>query len=220
MEANVNLTCRAVLFDMDGTLIDSTHVVERAWSWWAARHGIPLGSVLSFSHGRPTIATMERFFPGRDHTDDLQVMERYAEAQLDGIRAVPGAREVVYALQSHPWAIVTSAWRSLAEARVIAAGLPLPKVIIPVDEIHNGKPDPEGYLRAAERLSIASNECLVFEDTHPGIEAGLNAGMQVVALLTTCRAQDLNHYPLIRDFRDVAIQPNGECMNVKLRPAT
>jgi sugar-phosphatase len=130
---------------------------------------------------------------------------------------VPGAAQVVHALQNHPWGIVTSAWRTLAEARITAAGLPLPHVIVPVDEIRNGKPEPEGFLRAAERLGVAPEECLVFEDTRPGIEAGLNAGMQAVGLLTTVPAEQLRHRPLIRDFRDVTIEFDGEELKVELR---
>lgn len=158
--------------------------------------------------------------PARDHAEELEEMERYEEAQLEGTRALPGAAQLVHALQRYPWAIVTSAWRTLAEARVIAAGLPLPKVIVTVEETRNGKPHPEGYLLAAERLGVVPNECLVFEDTRPGIEAGVNAGMQVVGLLTTFSAQSLRHDPLIRDFRDVTIQPDGECLNVELRAVT
>src|SRR5215831_17255334 len=94
MGSNLELTCKAVLFDMDGTLVDSTVVVERSWGRWAARHAIPLETVLAFSHGRPTIATMEHFFPGRDHTGELDEMDRYEEAQLEGILAVPGAAQV------------------------------------------------------------------------------------------------------------------------------
>jgi mannitol-1-/sugar-/sorbitol-6-phosphatase len=213
---SVILSCRAVLFDMDGTLVNSTRVVEHAWGWWAKRHGIPLEAVLSFSHGRPTIATMQHFLPGWNHTKELDEMARYEETELEGILAVPGAMEVVRALQGHPWAIVTSAWRTLAEARVIAAGLPLPKVIVPVDEIRHGKPDPEGFLCAADRLGVPPEECLVFEDTRPGIEAGLNAGMQVAAILTTVPAGELRHRPLIRDFRDVTIRPEGERLNLEL----
>jgi mannitol-1-/sugar-/sorbitol-6-phosphatase len=96
---------------MDGTLVDSTRVVELAWGRWAARHELPLGAVLSFSHGRPTIATMEHFLPARDHTKELEEMERYEETQLEGVLAVPGATQVLHSLQNHPWAIVTSAWR-------------------------------------------------------------------------------------------------------------
>jgi sugar-phosphatase len=216
MAGTVNITCRAVLFDMDGTLVDSTRVVEHAWDWWAVRHGIPVEAVLSFSHGRPTISTMEHFLPGRDHTEELEEMAHYEETQLEGILAVPGAIEVVHSLQDRPWAIVTSAWRTLAEARVLGAGLPLPKVIVPVDEIRNGKPHPEGFLHAAEQLRVEPQECLVFEDTRPGIEAGLNAGMQVVGLLTTISAQDLRHEPLIRDFRDVKVRSDGEWINFEL----
>jgi sugar-phosphatase len=219
MGNEINLTCMAVLFDMDGTLVDSTRVVELAWEGWAKRHNLPLPAVLSFSHGRPTIATMEHFLPGRDHTEELDEMERHEETQLEDILAVPGAVQVVHALQNHPWAIVTSAWRTLAEARVTAAGLPLPKVVVPVDEIQNGKPDPEGFLRAAEQLGVPPEECLVFEDTRPGIEAGMKAGMQVVALRTTMPPHELAHRPLIRDFRDVTIRPDGDRLNVELRDA-
>jgi sugar-phosphatase len=98
--------------------------------------------------------------------------------------------------------------------------LPLPKVIVPSDEIRNGKPDPEGFLRAAERLGVPHGECLVFEDTRPGIEAGMNAGIRVVALLTTVASDQLNHSPLIRDFRDVAVRPEGDHIIVDIRDAT
>lgn len=213
----VNLTCKAVLFDMDGTLVDSTPVIERAWKLWAARHGLPLDAVLSFSHGRPGIVTMEHFLPGRDHADELDEMGRQEEAQTEGILAMPGAVEIVRAVHDRPWAVVTSAWRVLAEARIMGAGLPLPKVIVPVDEILSGKPNPEGFLRAAELLGVAPKDCLVFEDTRPGIEAGLSAGMQVVGLLTTVPAEQLKHTPLIRDFRDVSIQLDGPVLKVELQ---
>ncbi len=147
-------------------------------------------------------------------------MARYEETELGGILAVPGAIQIVSALSKHPWAIVTSAWRTLAETRVAAAGLPIPKVIVPVDEIRNGKPDPEGFLCAAERLGVPPEECLVFEDTRPGIEAGINAGMQVVGILTTLPASQLRHRPLIRDFRDVVIRPEGGNLKVDLRDAS
>jgi mannitol-1-/sugar-/sorbitol-6-phosphatase len=215
----VNLTCKAVLFDMDGTLVDSTPVVESAWAWWAARYGIPLDSLLVFAHGRPTVATMNHFFPGRDHTAELAEMAAYEEAQVEGITAIPGAPQFVHALQGYPWAVVTSAWRTLAEARVVAAGLPLPKVLVPVDEIRYGKPHPEGFLRAAEQLGVTPADCVVFEDARPGIEAGLNAGMQVVGLLTTATAEKLNHPFLIKNFLDATVHPDGELLHIELNLA-
>ena len=199
------MLCKAVLFDMDGTLVDSTAVVERAWGWWAERHLLSLADVLRFSHGRPTVATLEHFLPGAAHTAELAELEQFEESELKGIKAVVGADAAVRAVQGGKWAIVTSAWRKLAVARVTGAGLPVPKVLVPVDEIGNGKPHPEGFLLAARLLGVEPKDCVVFEDTRPGIEAGLNAGMQVVGLLTTMTAQELAHQPLIQDFRDVRI---------------
>jgi mannitol-1-/sugar-/sorbitol-6-phosphatase len=214
----IEIRCKAILFDMDGTLVDSTQVVERAWQGWSARHNIPLDEVLSFSHGRPTISTLEHFRPGKDHSSDLEELALFEETETGGILAVPGSAEILHVLQTqnHPWALVTSAWRKLAETRVLAAGLPLPTVIVPIDEIQNGKPDPEGFLHAAMQLGIAPEDCVVFEDTRPGIEAGLRAGMQVVALLTTCPPEQLQHKPLIRDFRDVHIQTDRDFLNIQL----
>ena len=212
------IRCKAILFDMDGTLVDSTQVVERAWEVWAARYNISLPDVLVFSHGRPTISTLEHFRPGQDHTADLEELALFEETETGGILAVPGASDILRTLQAqnHPWALVTSAWRKLAETRVLAAGLPLPTVIVPIDEIQNGKPDPEGFLHAAAQLGVAPEECVVFEDTRPGIDAGLRAGTQVVALLTTCPPEQLRHKPLIRDFRDVQIQTEGDFLTIQL----
>ena len=109
MSQLVILRCKAVLFDMDGTLVDSTPVVELAWGGWAVRHNLHLEDVLSFSHGRPTIATLEHFLPGRDHSEELEGLSRFEETQTEGILAVPGAAEVLKTLlkQNRPWAIVT-----------------------------------------------------------------------------------------------------------------
>ncbi|MFL6449300.1 MAG: HAD-IA family hydrolase [Bryobacteraceae bacterium] len=208
--------CRAVLFDMDGTLVDSTLVVERTWRRWAERHAIPADEVLRFSHGRPTNATLEHFLPGQDHAAELEEMGRFEESELNEIVPVPGADAAVRSVMNGPWAIVTSAWRKLAVARVLGAGLPLPEVLVPVDEIEHGKPDPEGYLTAASRLGVAPKDCLVFEDTRPGIEAGLNAGMNVVGLLTTVPAEQLAHQPLIRDFRQMRAEPRGTEFEIEI----
>lgn len=215
----VSVSCKAVLFDMDGTLVDSTQVVEEAWRSWAARHNLPLKDVLSFSHGRPTISTLEHFLPGRDHSEELEELAIFEETQTEGILAVPGAVEIVHALQTlnHPWAVVTSAWRKLAETRVLAAGLPLPTVIVPIDEIQNGKPDPEGFLQAAAQLRVAPVDCVVFEDTRPGIDSGLRAGMQVVGLLTTYSSQQLQHRPAVRDFRDVEVRTEGALLKIEFQ---
>ena len=133
--------------------------------------------------------------------------------------AIPGAADLLQTLltHNHPWALVTSAWRTLAIARVRAASLPVPEVIIPIDEIKKGKPDPEGFLCAAAELGFAPEQCIVFEDTRPGIEAGVRAGMRVVGLTTTCSSQQLQHRPLISDFRDVEVRSDGNLLDIRFR---
>ena len=198
--------CAALLFDMDGTLVDSTAVVERVWGWWAERHHLPLLDVLAFSHGRPTRDTMEYFLPATDVGAEAQEMQRYEENQTDGILPVAGAKEAVLAARKGTWGVVTSAPRLLAERRLVAAGLQVPDVLVPVDEIERGKPDPEGYLKAAKLLRVAPDRCVVFEDTRPGIEAAEAAGMRAIGLLTTFPAEILGCEWVIRDFRDIRLE--------------
>jgi sugar-phosphatase len=212
MDQSVNIQCKAVLFDMDGTLVDSTAVVEQGWAVWAARHHLSLESIQAFSHGRPASATMEHFLPGQDHAADVRELAMYEETHLEGIVAIPGAAQLVQALHGHSWAIVTSAWRKLAEARLTAAGLPLPEFVVPVDEIQKGKPDPEGFLKAASLLGVNPEDCLVFEDTRPGIDAGLRAGMKVVGLLTTMSADELAYDTLVSDLRSVSVESEDKGM--------
>lgn len=176
---------------MDGTLVDSTAVVERCWDRWGRRHGIATSDILRFSHGRPTLATMEHFRPGADHDADAAEMLADEVSDTAGVVAVAGAVAAVAACSDGRWAIVTSAPCELAEVRLKAAGLPLPDVLVTVEQIQRGKPDPEGFLRAAELLHVAPAECLVFEDTGPGIEAAIRAGMQVIGLLTTVSREQL-----------------------------
>jgi sugar-phosphatase len=133
-------------------------------------------------------------------------MERYEENQMDGILPVAGAKEAVLAARKGTWGVVTSAPRLLAERRLVAAGLPVPDVLVPVDEIERGKPEPEGYLKAAKLLRVAPDRCVVFEDTRPGIEAAEAAGMRVIGLLTTFPAETLACEWVIRDFRDIHLE--------------
>ncbi|HEY6988126.1 MAG TPA: HAD-IA family hydrolase [Bryobacteraceae bacterium] len=208
------LKCSAILFDMDGTLVDSTEVVESAWGWWAERHKLPLMEVLAFSHGRPTIATMEHFRPGANIRAEAAEMERYEENRIDGIVAVAGALATVQEAQHGHWGVVTSAPRLLAERRLAAAGFPLPSVLIPADEIERGKPDPEGYRKAAQLLNVAPSKCIVFEDTRPGIEAAQAADMKAIGLLTTFPAEALGCVWAIRNFLDIRVERGSDGFRV------
>lgn len=210
--AVVTLQAVALLFDMDGTLVDSNAAVERAWAFWCRRYQLNLEEVLHFSHGRPTLATMDhfgaRFAPGKDWSEEADEMQRMELADLGSTKAIGGARELLAQLDDSRWAVVTSAPRQLAEIRIQAAGLPLPKLLVPADEISSGKPHPEGYLKAASKLGVPADECVVFEDTPPGVEAGLNAGMQVIGLLTTVTAERLRTGFVIRDYSYLRVTPN------------
>jgi mannitol-1-/sugar-/sorbitol-6-phosphatase len=176
----------ALLFDMDGTILSSIPAVERAWSGWALRVGVPVEAVLHHMHGRPARDTIAHFArPGLDVAQEVAWLDARELEDLDGILAIPGAAELLAALPHDRWAVVTSANRALADRRIRAAGLPVPPLLITSDEVARGKPDPEGYLMAARQLGVRPDLCLVFEDTVAGINAGQAAGAEVVRMLGT-----------------------------------
>lgn len=178
-----NCTFSAILFDMDGTLIDSREAVARTWQHWAARHGIDFRTLLSAAHGRRTRDTVRLFCPdGVDPEAEALELERREEDDAEGIVAVKGAAKLLSALEPDRWAIVTSAGRRLANHRLAAAGLPLPEVLVTAESVQRGKPDPEGYALAARLLGVDAKRCLVFEDAEAGIAAGQAAGATVLAI--------------------------------------
>ncbi|MBP1137675.1 sugar-phosphatase [Arthrobacter sp. PvP023] len=174
---------RAVLFDMNGTLVDSTAVVEQVWGEFAARYGLDIAEILRTSHGVQAGDTVRRFAPaGTDVaalTAELGAMER---VRTEGIVALPGAAELLRSLPADAVALVTSADRILADIRMGAAKLAMPATAVTADLVTRGKPHPEGYLRAAELLGVEPADALVFEDAPAGIAAGVAAGIRTVAI--------------------------------------
>ena len=176
----------AVLFDMDGTLVDSDAAVERAWTTWAAEHGVDAREAVTLAHGSPSEPTVRRMLPHLDEPATAIATARQLELQYDDLSdvvAAPGAHELldVLAAQRVPWAVVTSADARLAKARLNAAGIVAP-VLVTIDDIPAGKPDPAGYLRAAELLGVEPGRCLVVEDADVGLAAGRAAGAHTAAL--------------------------------------
>lgn len=168
------LHAKSLLFDMDGTLVDSTALVESTWAGFCERHQIDLGEVLAFAHGRPTRETVRHFLPDpRLVAEETRRLVAYEESETTGITEVPGALALLTALPGYAWAVVTSASRRLAEVRMAAAGLPLPGTLVSADDVINGKPDPEGYLRAASALGCSPEDSVVIEDSSAGVQAGL-----------------------------------------------
>ncbi|CAM5285729.1 HAD-IA family hydrolase [Streptomyces griseorubiginosus] len=179
------LTARALLLDMDGTLVNSDAVVERIWRRWATEHGLDGDEVMKVVHGRQGHASMALLLPGRPVEQNLADNTRLlAEetADMDGVVAVPGAPEFLASLRGLPHALVTSADVPLSTARMVAAGLALPEVRITAESVGASKPDPEGFLKGAAELGVAPADCVVFEDSGAGIAAGKAAGMRVVGI--------------------------------------
>ncbi|MER6438502.1 HAD family hydrolase [Streptomyces sp. NPDC001185] len=185
MTATTVLTARALLLDMDGTLVNSDAVVERCWRRWADRHGLDGDEVMKVVHGRQGFASMAVLLPNRpmeqNHADNARMLAEET-ADMDGVVAVPGAAEFLASLTGLPHALVTSADVALSTARMAAAGLELPDVRVTAESVGASKPDPEGFLKGAAELGIAPEDCVVFEDSGAGISAGRAAGMRVVGV--------------------------------------
>ncbi|MFG2768926.1 HAD family hydrolase [Streptomyces sp. NPDC048350] len=179
------LTTRALLLDMDGTLVNSDAVVERCWRRWAERHGLDPDEALKVVHGRQGYATMAVLLPDRpmeQNYEDNRVMLAEETADLDGVVPVPGAPAFMAALDGLPHALVTSADEKLAQARMGAAGLRMPETRVTAECVGASKPDPEGFLKGAAELGFDPADCVVFEDSEAGIQAGRAAGMRVVGV--------------------------------------
>ncbi len=183
--AQVRTSAAALLLDMDGTLVDSHAVVERLWTQWSVDHGIDPARTLSIIHGRQGQDSMALLLPDRPHevnvaeNRDLLALET---AQTDGVVAIPGAARLLADLDGLPHALVTSATRALARARMGAAELPMPPLAVTAEDVARSKPDPEGFIAAARALGVEPAECIVVEDSANGIAAGLAAGMRVVGV--------------------------------------
>lgn len=181
------LHCDALLFDLDGVLIHSTPAVSRVWRGWAIEHGFNPEEVVARAHGRPSLATIREYLPHSDHAAENREVERRELEDLEGVVPLPGALELLHGLLEERWTIVTSCTRPLAEARIQAAGLPLPKTLITSSDIRHGKPHPEPYLKAAAILGFPTAGCVIFEDVPAGIRSGKAARGKVVAFTTTVR---------------------------------
>lgn len=190
----------AVLLDMDGTLVDSDAAVERAWTVWARERDLDPRRVLAIAHGAPSHTTVRRVLPDLDEDALTRAARRLSALEdddLSDVVAARGARELLGELArlELPWAVVTSADGTSARARLHAAGIE-PPLLLSLDDVTAGKPDPEGYLAAARHFGVAPGRCLVVEDSRPGLDAGRAAGAVTAALRGLegdVRIDDLGH---------------------------
>ena len=210
---------RVVLFDMDGVLIDSAPSVERVWHRWAVAHGIDPIKVVAQAHGRRSIETIRAVTPKINAERENLVVEQMEIDDKEGVTALPGAADLLGRLPDDRFAIVTSATRPLAEARLGYAGLPIPQHIITADDVVNGKPSPEPYLKGAALLGFDVRDCLVFEDTPAGIASARASAMQVIALQTTYPAQELQAAnAIVASLEDVKAEVRGEVIVLHVAP--
>ncbi len=208
--SSLTITVAGVLFDMDGTLIDSNAMVEQVWTEFALEHSVDPYDVIEFAHGRPSRYTIARFLPAGESVDDwLGWISRAEAGRFGDVAAMPGAVEVTRALRTDSWAVVTSALREPALARIAAVGISEPRVLIGAEDVTHGKPDPEGYVRAAQLLGRDPSRCVVFEDTRAGVAAGLAAGCAVVAVGAADVGVDV---PRILDWTNVTVTHGDELM--------
>jgi sugar-phosphatase len=187
----VSLRCAAILFDLDGVLVDSAACVERTWRNWALSHHLEPERVIAVAHGRRALETVQMLVPDLSSEAELAALAASESTTTEGVLEVPGARALLRRLPVTNWAIVTSGIRAVATFRLTHTNLPQPAVMFCADDVQRGKPDPEGYLSAAQRLGFAPHECVVVEDAPAGLEAAKAAGMRSIAVLGTYGAGDL-----------------------------
>jgi mannitol-1-/sugar-/sorbitol-6-phosphatase len=219
LDAMTKICCSALLFDMDGVLIDSTPAVARVWHGWAVEHGFDPESVVHLAHGRPSRTTIRELLPNADIARENREVERREMEDLDGVVVLAGARELLNALPPERWTIATSCTRPLAEVRLRAAGLPIPKTMITSSDVTIGKPDPEPYLKAAAKLGFAAADCVVVEDAAAGVRSGKAAGARVIAFLTTMKRRDLEDAGadwILHNSADVAASSDGDGLQLEL----
>jgi sugar-phosphatase len=203
--------CAAVLFDLDGVLVDSTRSVDRQWRAWARERGIDEHKVMAIAHGVRSLEVIRAVAPHLDAEFEVRGLEKREADDRDGVVVMPGAVELVNSIPEGRWCVVTSGSRLLATARLKLAGIPIPRVMVTADDVANGKPHPEPYLKGAQLLGMNPANCLVIEDAPAGICSAHAAGMKVIALASTYGAGSLSDADaVIRRLAEIRFAPCGE----------
>lgn len=200
--------CKAIIFDLDGVLVDSSAVVERHWQEWADKHGLDMAVLHPIMHGRRAIETMRMVAPHLDIETEAAEFAALEVAENDGLLPIEGAVSLLQSLPPGRWGVATSGTRAIALSRLRAGGLPEPDVLITADDVRRGKPAPDAYLMAAEGLGVAPHDCLVVEDAPAGVKAAISAGMRVIGLASSHAHSELNEADIVIDTL-LALAING-----------
>jgi sugar-phosphatase len=210
-----NFSCAAILFDLDGVLVDSTGAVDREWRDWGRRKGVDGDAIMAIAHGVRTIEVIRRVAPHLDAEIEAAAIESHEAGDQTGVVVMPGALELVKSIPVGHWGVVTSGSRLLAANRLLYCGLPVPEVLVTSDDVTHGKPHPEPYLKGAEGLGFAAAECVVIEDAPAGIAAARAAGMRVIGLASTYKAEKLSEADVVvKDFRELSVKTSDGRLRV------
>jgi sugar-phosphatase len=202
--------CAAILFDLDGVLVDSTGSVTRQWRRWAEEQDLEPDKVVETAHGVRTIEIVRRLAPHLDAEAETLRLEKREADDHEGVSVMPGAAELLKAIPEGRWCVVTSGTRYLATARLQLGNLPMPQVLVSADDVSKGKPNPEPYLMGAKLLGVNPAECLVVEDAPAGIRAAHAGGMKAIGITSTYRAAELQE-------ADAVVQKLGQIKVGELR---
>jgi mannitol-1-/sugar-/sorbitol-6-phosphatase len=202
--------CSAILFDLDGVLVDSTRSVERHWRAWALQKGVDPEEIMAIAHGVRAIEVIRQVAPHLDAAAEVREIEAREVTDRDGVVVMPGASALLASIPDGQWGVVTSGTRHLASGRLRLMGLPVPKVLVTADDVANGKPHPEPYLKGAQLLGVSPADCLVIEDAPAGIQSARAGGMKVLGITSTYGADALAHADaVIARLGQIRVRANG-----------
>jgi sugar-phosphatase len=213
------LHCSAILFDLDGVLVDSTGSVTRQWKRWAQENNIDPRYAAEIAHGMRTVEVVRRLAPHLHAEAEVVRIEKREAEDHEGVAVMPGAAELLQSVPDGRWSVVTSGTRYLAMSRLRLANLPMPPVLVAADDVSKGKPDPEPYLKGARLLGVNPGECLVIEDAPAGIRAARAGGMKVIAIPSTYPASALQEADaIVQKLAQIQVSTgkDGEQMEVRV----
>jgi sugar-phosphatase len=202
--------CSAILFDLDGVLVDSTRAVDREWREWAKRKGVDGDAIMAIAHGVRSVEVIRRVAPHLDAEAEANAIENHEAGDHRGVTVMSGAIELVRSIPEGKWGVVTSGSRLLAQSRLVYCGLPVPEALVTSDDVTHGKPHPEPYLKGARLLGFSPAECLVIEDAPAGIQSARAAGTKIIGLMSTYAVEALKQADaVIGKFGQIQVTRNG-----------
>jgi mannitol-1-/sugar-/sorbitol-6-phosphatase len=205
--------CSAILFDLDGVLVDSTRAVDREWREWAAKKGVDGDAIMAIAHGVRTVEVIRRVAPHLDAEAEAAAIENHEAGDQRGVTVMPGSVDLVRSIPDGRWGVVTSGSRLLATNRLRHCGLPVPEALVTSDDVAHGKPDPEPYLKGAKLLGFSPADCVVIEDAPAGIQSARAAGTKVVGITSTYGSAALEQAnAVIRKLGQIQVTRNGAGM--------